>query len=139
MSHLSNKPRSVTWLVVFVLIITGWQWFRFAIILQSWKLLSEMPLSAPTIYFALSSLIWGSLGNALVLALNSGLGWAPSSLRWISAIFVLIYWADKIVLQVGENINNQVFVLLITLISLAIVFWILSRSETRAYFGVHNE
>ena len=140
MSSQNNRPRTVTWLTVFVLITTGWQWFRFARILHAWHLIVELPLSVSPIYLALSSLIWAGLTSALTWGLVFGLRWLPSALRGISLAFVLILWIDKIFLQVSEpNNNNQVFALLITLAALATVNWIVSRPDAKAYFGEQNE
>jgi len=98
-----------------------------------------MPLSVPTIALALSSLIWVILGSAIARALIKGRPGAPLALRIISALFALIFWADRIFLRVGENISNLVFIGIATLIGIVIVFWLLSRPKSLVYFGDQNE
>ena len=139
MSLQIARPQSVTWLTVFVLINTGWQWFRFVSVLQDWTLLNEMPLSVSPIYLAFSSLIWGGLASALSWGLITGSRWALSALRAISLAYVLTLWIDRFLLQASAPNNNLAFFVLITLMALAALFWVASKNETRVFFGEHHE
>lgn len=135
MSKKIDRPQSVTWLTVFVLIITGWQWFRLVTILRAWDLLNKPPISVSPIYLALNAVIWGGLGCALCWALFFGKPWAPTALRWLGLAFAIFLWTDRLLLQSELRSSNQSFILILTLSALAAVFWVLSQSGVRAFFG----
>jgi len=132
----AKRPRSVTWLAVGVLMLTGLQFVRLVNTLLIWDYLHTLPLSVPPIFFAVSGLIWGLVGLGMWWGLWRGKNWAISYSRYAVIIFAIYYWIDQLFLMVNPlRKTNFPFVIGMTLILLAITIWVLSRPKTQLFFG----
>jgi hypothetical protein len=64
-----------------------------------------------------------------------GRGWAVRATQLAALAYSLYFWLDRIFLAHGPG-RNWLFVLAVNLLSLFIVFWMLSNRKAKAYFGV---
>ena len=123
-----------------MLIFTGLQWLRLAGALADWAFLASLPLRVPVAYLALSGLVWGLVGTAILWGLALRRAWAPRATRLAFVVYALYYWLDRLWLAAkGPQNANWPFAFLITVIALAWVFPLFSLTGVRAYFGVKHE
>jgi len=132
----AKRPKSVTWLAVGVLMVTGLQWLRVDQSVRQWQFLHTLDLPVAPIYFYLSGLVWGGLGLLAFVGIWRREPYAPAMLRWTSAAFTVYYWADQMLMQASPLRKNAwPFTAAASLLCLAAVFWILARPHARRYFG----
>lgn len=137
---VSNRPLSVTWLVVGVLIFTSRVLTRLGETITLWPYLQTLPLSTPPVYFLLSSVVWSGLGIALAWGLWRGLSWAPRAARWGVPLYILVHQLDQLFLASDPLTNiNRPFEIGASIFILILPYWILSRQEVRGYFGEFYE
>ncbi len=131
-----KRPRSVTVLVFGVLIFTGIYWTRFSQTLARWDFLRSLPLSVPPLYLAATGLLWGLLGLLLSWGLWRGWRRAPRLLRISVLAYFGFYWFDRLALAAHDRAGgNWPFMLVITTLVVVLVYWIMSRTAVRTYFG----
>ena len=137
---MKKRPKSVTLLALGVLSFTGIYLWRFAQSIVQWDFLNSLPLQVPPAYLGISGLFWALVGAVLAWGLWRGHSWAPR-LAKIAAIVLIIYLViDRIFLATGSLVGtNLLFRGVLTLMLVGLVFWILSRAEAKAYFGVMND
>ncbi|HBX68826.1 MAG TPA: hypothetical protein DEH25_05435 [Chloroflexi bacterium] len=110
-------------------------WLRFIEVLRQWKYLLDLSPAPPVLYLALTGLIWGLAGSALVWGLVLGSSWAPRFLQITAILYTLAYWADRLLLADPTAIATRwPFALSLNLALLALSFWVLLRPQTRQYF-----
>jgi hypothetical protein len=126
-----NPPRIVTWLAVGVLITS----IIFIIRLIMSYQIPDLPTKIPAWYLSLTGFFWGSSGLILSYGLFRKLSWALRVFYWESLIFVVWYWADRILFVRSEyGQASWPASLFITLIALSLIFWIVRRPDVRATF-----
>ena len=97
--------------------------------------LPDIPLSVPSWYLPLTGGVWGALGLITVYGLLGGHPWTPALARWGSLSFVLWYWTDRLVLASSYYLDiTWPAALAVTLLSLLVLFWLLSRPAAKHYF-----
>ena len=137
-----RRPWGVTILTLFVLTIACLSLLRFALSLAQWQFLASLPGVSP-FYLALSGLVWASLGFILFWGLWRRKPWAPRGVRWGAWLYALYFWLDRTFasgwLKSGTPPENTLFTACLTITILAVVFWILSRSKHKAFFGEPHE
>jgi hypothetical protein len=142
MSVAHRRPWGVTILTLFVLTIACLSLLRFVLSLAQWRFLSSLPGVSP-VYLALSGLVWASLGFILFWGLWRKKGWAPRRVGWGALLYALYFWLDRLFaaawLKTGTPPANTLFAAFLTITILAAVFWILSRSKHKAFFGEPHE
>jgi uncharacterized membrane protein (DUF2068 family) len=129
-----KRPRGVTLLALGVLIIAVLNLTRLLTAIRIWLFLEEiLPFSG--LYLIATGLIWAGSGLPLFWGLWRGLSWAPD-FCWIAAIAYLIYyWLDRLLLanHPGRQANLP-FAAGASLVVILLIYWILSRPKTKAYF-----
>ena len=136
----AKRPRSVTWLAVGVLMLTGLQFVRLYNTILKWDYLQTLPLSVAPLFFAVSGLIWGLVALGMWWGLWRGKNWSVSYSRYAAILFTIYYWIDQLLLR-----NNPLrktsfpFAIGMTLILLATTLWILSRPKAQLFFGETHE
>ncbi len=131
-----------------VLILAGFNLLRFVLSLRDWSFLAAQPGVSPY-YLAISGLIWALVGAFLVWGLWKAKSWAPRLLQAVTLTYALYYWLDLLFLR-DHPVNdasgalgavlptNWQFSAGVTVVSLAYILWVLSRSKVKAYFGQHE-
>lgn len=143
---LPRRPRSVTLLGLGVLIMTGVYLARLVLALRDWSILAPLPGSSP-LYLTLTGLIWMGVGALLSWGIwrpGRGRVVLPARLRRASLIYTLYFWLERLFLFDREASaapfqiclpKNWPFLLALTGILVGSIFYILSRSKTKLYFG----
>jgi hypothetical protein len=132
--YLLNRPASVTYLAVGVLITAGFNLLRFWNAYRDYEFLSGLLPFSP-LYLVLGGLFWGLTGLVLFYGLWLGKQWAPDLTRIAAFVYTLYFWLDRIFLtSLGIGVN-WLFVLIVNIIILILVLWILNRDNARRYFG----
>lgn len=137
-----RRPWGVTILTLFVLTITCLNLLRLLLSLAQWQFLRSLPGVSP-LYLALTGFVWACLGMILLWGLVRRLPWAPRGVRWGALLYALYTWLDRVFatdwLKTGAPPENTLFTACLTILLLAVVFWILSRRKNKAYFGELHE
>jgi hypothetical protein len=137
-----GRPLSVTLLALGVLIIAWLNMVRWVQAVRQWSFLTSLPVVSP-LYPLLSGLFWTLAGLPLFWGLWRGLRWAYRLAPLCAGLYTLYFWIDRLV--VGQGISLQwnnfawPFQAGINLLLLGSLAWILSRSRTKAFFGVVHE
>jgi hypothetical protein len=137
-----RRPFSVTLLAVGVLTIAGIHLIRLLQAIQNWGFLAELPGVSP-LYLALTGLFWAAAGFPLGLALLLGLPAAPAAARLMAAVYTIYYWSNRLFAAYRAGSFQTPgfawgFAAILTVLSLVLVFWILSRPKAQAFFRRHR-
>lgn len=139
MKERPKRPFFVTCLALVVLIIAALHLVRLTQVISEWKFLSELPNVSPA-YLAASGLAWVLLGLLLAWGLWRGSGWAPLAARFLSLTYALYRWIERLIMaRFGDPQSDWPFALAVTLVSLFIIYWGLSRPPVRAFFIERRE
>jgi len=134
----SDRPTSVTLLVLGVLILAAISLIRAIQSVAQWHFLAALQEYLP-FYLAASGVIWAGVGFFLAWGLWRGRPWAPRMARWFAVVVAIFYWLDRSIVQTSAGrSSNALFVAGITLILLVLVFWITSRRKSQSFFGVSH-
>jgi hypothetical protein len=125
-------------LAVGVLTIAGIHLIRLLQAIQNWGFLAELPGVSP-LYLALTGFFWATAGFPLGLALLLGLPGAPAATRLMAAVYTIYYWSNHLFAALLSGSFQASgfawgFAALLTVLSLGLVLWILSRPRVKAYF-----
>ena len=136
----TKRPKTVTWLAYGVLTLATLHLIRLVEIVQTWDYLQTLPISVSVPYLVLTALIWSVIGIAIFFGLWKGKNWASENLKVFSILFAIYFWVDHVFLGVdpSRNVSNP-FKLFLTIAVLAVTVWVLSRPQSRLYFGELNE
>ena len=134
-----KRPFSVTLLACLVLSITIVHLVRFVSTLTWWLFLTTLPGKSP-LYLALTGLIGSLIGAALFWGLWTGKSNAPLVARLLTLVYLGIQWAEQILsVLAGNKFENWPFMAVVSLIVIIYVYWTLSTSRAKAYFGELHE
>ena len=131
-----DRPGSVSWLAVGVLVLAAGNVIRFFTGLSRYSFLKELGLSAPPAYLIAGGGFWGLAG----LGLAAGLWWGVPRAAPLTLAAALLYsfqfWFDRLVLATSSTANlNWPFAAVMNVLALAMIWFILSRPGARRYFG----
>ena len=135
----AGRPFFVTLLTVMVLIISSTNLVRFIEALSEWDFLSSLPRVSPS-YLAASGLLWTLVGLPLIWGLWRGHPQARKAARILALAYTLYYWVDRILVEsaVGRPANGP-FAFGLTIVLLIFIFWVLSTSKSRSFFGEFDD
>jgi hypothetical protein len=132
--HKPKRPRGVTLLALGVLIIAVLNLTRLLAAIRLWLFLEEiLPFSG--LYLIATGLIWAGFGLPLSWGLWRGLSWAPGFCRISAVAYLIYYWLDRLLLanHPGREANLP-FAAGASLVGILLVYWILSRRSSKAFF-----
>ncbi len=140
-TQINKRPISVTLLAAGVLIITVINLIRFGLSIRYWSFLSSRSGISP-LYLALTGLIWGAAGLALLWGLWKAKKWAPTLMQAVGLTYALYYWLDHIFLM-DHPVNGTTGILHavlpfsvgVTVTCLVFMVWTLGRTKVKVYFG----
>ena len=135
----SSRPTIVTVIAILVLIIGVLNLIQLIQTIRLWGLLNEI-ISISPVVLIISGLVWGASGILIFVGMMSGKTITVRLLRLFAVLYVLYVWFDRIFLRTAPGKDgNNVFVLIISVIFIVIVFWALTKSNVKEYFGVAHE
>jgi hypothetical protein len=139
--HLSSptkRPLSVTLLTCLVLIFTGLHLVRFIRALQLWDFLVSLP-GVPSLYLALTGVLWTIIGIPLLWLLWRGHPKTPVITSGIAVFFSLYFWIDRLfIANISSGLPNLAFLAAANAFLLAFTFWALINPKSSSYFKRHQ-
>lgn len=133
-----KRPRSITFLSEVVFIFSCLYVTRLVTAIIQWGFLSHMLLKPSPIYLVLSGLVFGMIGFPLAVGIWRGSQMAWNALRLLIPIYLGYYWLERTILSsLTLWSQNWLFIIGLTIIVLVWVYWILSRQNTKEFFGVN--
>lgn len=102
--------------------------------LEQWNFIGAFVRYLPA-YMVAGSLVWSTLAFILAWGLWRGQNWAIRMLKSVAVAYSLYYWLDRLLISNAPP-NNLPFAATLNLAMLAIILWILSRRNTKLFFGV---
>jgi hypothetical protein len=132
-----RRPFSVTLLALAVLIFAVVHLIRLVGAIRQWDFLQSWE-GVSALYLALSGLGWALVSLPLTWGLWRGKPWAPPATRIAVPVYLLYAWIDRIFVANPEITLKATaswpFMVGASLISLLLVYWILSRSKAKAFY-----
>jgi len=130
-----KRPFLVTLLALLVLSITIIYLVRLINSITLWKFLAALPGISP-LYLALTGLILTLVGALLFFGLWTGNPRAPRATRVLTVAYLSYQWLEWIQsVRVGNEFENWPFAAGMTLFVIIFIFWTLSRSDAKTFFG----
>ena len=134
-----KRPFLVTLLALLVLSITIIYLVRLVNSITLWNFLAALPGISP-LYLALTGLIVTLAGTLLFWGLWTGNPRAPKATRILSVAYLGYQWLEWIIsARIGNEFENWQFAAGMTLFVLIFIFWTLSRSDAKTFFGEMHE
>jgi hypothetical protein len=130
-----KRPFLVTLLALLVLSITIIYLVRLINSITLWNFLAALPGISP-LYLALTGLILTLVGALLFFGLWTGNPRAPRATRVLTVAYLSYQWLEWIQsVRVGNEFENWPFAAGMTLFVIIFIFWTLSRSDAKTFFG----
>ena len=130
-----KRPFLVTLLALLVLSITIIYLVRLINSITLWNFLAALPGISP-LYLALTGLIVTLVGALLFWGLWTGNPRAPRATRVLTMAYLSYQWLEWIQsVRVGNEFENWPFAAGMTLFVIIFIFWTLSRSDAKTFFG----
>ena len=130
-----KRPFLVTLLALLVLSITIIYLVRLINSITSWNFLAALPGISP-LYLALTGLILTLVGALLFFGLWTGNPRAPRATRVLTVAYLSYQWLEWIQsVRVGNEFENWPFAAGMTFFVIIFIFWTLSRSDAKTFFG----
>ena len=130
-----KRPFLVTLLALLVLSITIIYLVRLINSITLWNFLAALPGISP-LYLALTGLILTLVGALLFFGLWTGNPRAPRETRVLTVAYLSYQWLEWIQsVRVGNEFENWPFAAGMTLFVIIFIFWTLSRSDAKTFFG----
>lgn len=129
-----KRPKSVTLLAFFVLIIAMINLIRIVQVIKQWQFLTIVLSHAP-IYQLLSGIAWFLCGSALFWSIWRGRSDAPLFITLGGGFYSIYYWIDRFALSATPFDSNWLFILIINGLILIVIIWSLTRRNTKTFFG----
>jgi hypothetical protein len=129
-----HRPLPVTLLALLVLLLAAWNGVRCYAALASRDLLAELGAAPGPFYIALTGLLWALAGLILFRGLWIGRRWAPVAGWTYMGLYLLYFWADRLLFRTLERTQNIVFVLVLQVAALALTALALSGQRGISFF-----
>jgi len=134
-----KRPFLVTLVALLVLSITIIYLVRLVKSIDLWNFLAALPGISP-LYLALTGLIVTLAGALLFWGLWTGNPSAPKATRILTVVYLGYQWFEWILsVRIGNEFENWPFAASMTLFVLIFIFWTLSRSDAKTFFGEMHE
>ncbi len=129
-----KRPKSVTVLALFVLLIALINLIRMVQVIVQWQFLTDVFSYAP-VYPLLSGMVWSFLGFVLFWRIWRGGRKTPILITIVSIFYSIYYWVDHFAISPTPFDSNWLFILIINGLILTYIIWLLTRKNTKAFFG----
>jgi hypothetical protein len=134
-----KRPKAVISITYLAIILSGFFAIRFLRALQLWGLLSSYQKYLP-LYLLISGIFWCVSGAIIAYGLWFAKPRADKitklfTILWIAYLWVNIYWVN----QINNFPGNLFWLLALSAGVILLVFWGLSRPDTKRYFGEFDD
>lgn len=134
-----QRPASVTFIFLLVLIVGGVNLIRFVQSLRNWQYLNIV-VEVPPVYLAISGLFWSIIGIFLLYGIFLKKRWLPLIFKFTIILYVVYFWIEKLVISSNPpSVKDSIFVFGITIFAVVFFYWIITKPNVKEYFGVMNE
>lgn len=114
-------------------------WVRLYAVLAHQAVLSRYLDTAQLVYIAAGGAVWGLAGLAAAVALWRALPRAVGISRWVAAGCFVWFWLDELLLTRSALAEvNRPFVLIVSLLALAFVWWVPTLPKERLFLQKHR-
>ena len=128
------RPISVSIMVVLVLFFTAINVIKVITALNSLDFLIVLVPEIPLYYLAVSGATWGIIGLILTFVLFFGRKSSMTLARIAFILYPITYWLEKLLIAERYLIQHRwQFELMITILFIAILFWLLERRQTKGF------
>jgi hypothetical protein len=135
-----KRSFAVTLLVVLVLTYTVFHGAALSEALRHWDFLLSLTLSVSPVYLAARSAFWLVTGLALAVGLWSGHRWAWFAAQIGATLYTIYYWLDRLFFaDTSVIIVRWPFILGLTILCLAFIFFVLRLPKSRQFFKIEPE
>lgn len=133
-----KRPTSVTVLILGVLTIAVLNLLRFIYVIREYQFLDDLLPFSPGILIIIS-IVWGISFAVSAWGLFSRYRWASILTRWLSVIYLVFYWLDRMLFY-NETVqaSNALFLIGLSVITIGYVFMTLLSPKVKVYFGEAN-
>ncbi len=147
MNHAPSRPLAVSLLTLGVLIMAVLHAARLVLSIRQAPLIFAQVGIAPA-YLALTGLIWCLAGLRSAWGLYCRRSWVPGFTRSLAVAYAVYFWLDRLLIVRPNEAKpawmlqippNWMFLVLTTIILLALVFGILAHKKIALYLGESNE
>lgn len=126
-----QRPRSVTWITVGVLIFSAANMYRFILSLS----LPPLNLTVPQWYISLTGAFWGVIGFWMAYGLLFRREWARKWFLRVSLSYAAWYWLDKLLLVKADYVvATRLVSVALTIMFLGTIGRIMQRTVLKSYF-----
>lgn len=130
-SMSNQRPRSVTWTTVGVLIFSASNMVRLILSLS----LVPLQLTVPQWYISLTGAFWSAVGLWITYGLLFRKKWARKWILRVSLGYAVWYWLDKLFFVKADYvIATRLVSFALTILILGVIRHIMQRSIPKAYF-----
>ncbi|MCH7587212.1 MAG: hypothetical protein IIC78_04120 [Chloroflexi bacterium] len=127
----NQRPRSVTWTTVGVLIFSASNMVRLILSLS----LVPLQLTVPQWYISLTGAFWSAVGLWITYGLLFRKKWARKWILRVSLGYAVWYWLDKLFFVKADYvIATRLVSFALTILILGVIRHIMQRSIPKAYF-----
>lgn len=131
------RPASVTLLLWLVLSLSAWGALRFAAALRWWDVLMEFGSTLHPLYLSIGGAIWFVAGIVLYRMLGARKPHARSALLAAAVLWYGQFWVERLFFHTAHT--NNVFVLFVTTLLLALITMVTYLPVTKHYFIMSEE
>jgi hypothetical protein len=132
-----KRPFSVTILSFCVLIIVVLNLIRFIESIRQWAFLEGLPGVSPP-YIAGTGFFWTAVWAVSGVSLWFGLRWAPTMTLLSALLYAVYFWVDLVIVgRISLALDSGSawpFRLLLTILLIALTFYLSNNRKARAYF-----
>lgn len=129
-----KRPKSITFLAIFVLIIAAINLIRIVQVIKQWHFLTVV-LSFPPVYQLISGIVWFVCGLIISLSLWYGRRNTPIFVILGGLFYSIYYWIDRFAISATPFDSNWLFLMIINGLIWIIIVWSLTREDAKNYFG----
>ena len=134
-----GRPRSITFLSLLFLVVSLFYLTKFIQVILQWDILGSLPLEISPVYLLVDGLFRAVAAGILTWSLWIGKAWSRVGALIISCILAAATWLELIFLADPATLQTRwPFNLVLTLLGLPVLWWILNREESKAFFRVKS-
>ena len=130
----SDRPISVSILVMLVLFFTTINGIQVFSALTSWDFLVALLPTAPMFYIVIGGAIWFFIGLILTVGLFTGKKWTLVITRIAILVYLIYFWIDRFVIAEIIFIQNRwQFFLGLSILLVVLSFWMLEQKKSKLF------
>ena len=131
---MRKRPFPVTLLLLIVSLYTLWNGIRIFGSIKFWEIMIEYNAFPGPLYLAIISIAWVLIGTICLFGLIKKFPWSLTMLKISTLLYSSWYWFDRFLFR--NNLQSFWLPMLFSLITIAIMIFLLHHKKTKNYFRV---